>query len=96
MWINVRIYGVEANSEAGNIRVYITTKQKGHSGKILSSKSRKLGILAESQRFPHSFSKFSFFTFCIQTNGLINWYFIYTYIYIYIFIFGKKDLNRKK
>ena len=36
MNVNERIYSVKAYSQAGNIRVYIMTTQKGHSHKILS------------------------------------------------------------
>ena len=37
--MDVHIYSVKANSEAGNIRVYIMTTQKGQSYKLFSQGS---------------------------------------------------------
>ena len=42
MRLDVRIYRVKANSQAGNIRVYMMTKQKGESREIVSKGSRIL------------------------------------------------------
>ena len=39
--MDVRIYSVRANSQAGNIWVYVMTTQKGKSHKILNLGSQK-------------------------------------------------------
>ena len=48
MWMEVCIYSVVANSQAGNIWVYVMTTQKSHSSKILKLGYNNLGILPEN------------------------------------------------
>ena len=48
MWIELRVYSVRANSQAGNIRLYKMTTKKDQHCKLLNWQSKKFTHLART------------------------------------------------